>query len=978
MTSVAPAITSITSISNDDDDKIDGVIEKSEKKLPHLTFDQIIEKFYKHILTWDASDLSPKEKELKPVKVSFNNEEDYITTYEPLLFEECRAQLERSIEEGEKDDTSEPCLSRVRYISEVNDFLIVGLVIPEKVDVFQFHDNDLIMISLHHPLVVFGMNEEEEMTDDEDTAPTSAATHVAPTTTTTTTNTTTTKSTTDNIDDPNKTTDDIKKKKKIIPPSKTPITDQNRTLHLIGTVEHLDNGGIKVKFYVKGIKGDRARQVSLLLRYEIDWWTTKLCNLSTLQREFCALYQCSQSNFMKTLMMREDDGQDGIVMKIPPLLHDQFSSTYNDSQLNALTSALEGNAITLIQGPPGTGKTHVILGLISVLLHSTIVPKVKSSNNFNDRMLTDRELSMSEKRDLWNIAQPWFNKGFAHIRDNYDLIDSDFEERDQKRKRDLWRKLRDTGSVKGGAAKRRILLCAPSNGAVDEIVSRLIRDGLLNADGRKYNPNLVRVGPGSHSDVESVSLDYMVRCRQQMMNSNSAMPSSSASTAAATSGSSRSNQDTSSIRNILLDEADIVATTLSFSGSTLLTKMAGGFDIVIIDEAAQAVETSTLIPIQHNCKKVVLVGDPKQLPATIISPLAIKYHYDQSLFQRLQEKNAPHMLTTQYRMHSLIRAFPSRHFYQDLLLDGPNIPSRATHYHSNPFFGPLVFYDLAWSTETKPGGGSVLNEYECKMAMYLFQLFTKVYPDEDFANRIGIISPYRQQVLALREIFKNYPGISIDTVDGFQGREREIIIFSCVRAPIEEGSGIGFLSDVRRMNVALTRPRSSLLILGNTKALSINKDWNELIKHTQDNKQLIPVGKEQPLEIIIPTFTNAELFSELSEKGQQIILPKPRTDEEINAQKQKDIEKRKKQHKRQKQKQQQKEKEKEKENQKKKPIKKRKELDYQEVGDDNQNNEKDSNKKEIKNKEVQQTTSIVTTEDTFETKSTKRARTRRQ
>ncbi|KAN0003234.1 hypothetical protein ACTFIZ_009409 [Dictyostelium cf. discoideum] len=967
-TIVAPPIKSITSVDNDDKvDEIDGVIEKSVKKPVSLTFDQIIEKFYKHILTWDASDLSPKEKELKPVKVSFNDEQDYITTYEPLLFEECRAQLERSIEEGEKDDTSEPCLSRVRYISEVNDFLIVGLVIPDNVNVFQFHDNDLVMISLHHPLIVFGMDENEEMTDDEDTAPTSAATHLgAPikstTTTTATTTTTTTTTTTNIIDDPNKTTEDIKKKKKVIPPSKTPITEQNRTLHLIGTVEHLDNGGIKVKFYIKGIKSDRARQVSLLLRYEIDWWTTKLCNLSTLQREFAALYQCSQSNFMKTLMMRDDDGEEGIVMKIPPLLHDQFSSTYNDSQLSALTSALEGNAITLIQGPPGTGKTHVIVGLISVLLHSTIVPKTKSGeNDLGDHFLKGRELSMGEKRDLWNISQPWFNKEFPHIRDNFELIDYDFEERDQKRKRDLWRKLRDTGSVKGGSTKRRILLCAPSNGAVDEIVSRLIRDGLLNAEGRKYNPNLVRVGPGSHSDVESVSLDYMVRCRQQLMNSNSAIPSSSASTAAATSGSSRSTQDTSSIRTLVLDEADIVATTLSFSGASLLTKMAGGFDIVIIDEAAQAVETSTLIPIQHGCKKVVLVGDPKQLPATIISPLAIKYKYDQSLFQRLQEKNQPHMLTTQYRMHSLIRAFPSRHFYQDLLLDGPNIPSRATHYHSNPFFGPLVFYDLAWSTETKPGGGSVFNEYECKMAMYLFQLFTKVYPDQDFASRIGIISPYRQQVLALREIFKNYPGISIDTVDGFQGREREIIIFSCVRAPVEEGAGIGFLSDVRRMNVALTRPRSSLLILGNTKALSINKDWNELIQHTQTNKQLIPVTNNQPLEIIVPTFTSPELFTELSEKGHQIVIPKPRTEEEINLQKQKDIEKRKKQHKRQKQKS--------KENEKKQ-LKKRKGLDNDNNSNDNNNNNNNNTQDSDKitnnknNKEVQEIASVEVVKDT--------------
>ncbi|EGC30633.1 hypothetical protein DICPUDRAFT_50668 [Dictyostelium purpureum] len=919
---------------------IETIERKEEKK---LTYDQILEQFYKHILTWNAADLQPKRKELKKVKVSFDDEKDYVSTFEPLLFEECRAQLERSIEEGEKDDTSEPCLSRVRYISEANDFLIVGLVMSEGVNVFQFHDNDLIMISLHHPLVVFGMDENEEITDDEDTAATSAATHVPADSIKTTT-------ASEDIDDPNKTIEDAeRKKKKVIPPSKTPITDQNRTLHLIGTVEHLENGGIKAKFYLKGIKSERARQCGLLLRYEIDWWTTKLCNLSTLQREYVALYSTSQSGFMKTLLLRDEDDNQGIVMKIPPLLHQQFETSFNHSQLGALTSALEGNNITLIQGPPGTGKTHLIIGLISVLLHSTIVPKNPPQERIDFSIR--EELTTEEKKDDWNISQPWFNKGFFHIRDNFELIDYDFEERDQKRKRDLWRKLRDTGSVKGLQKKRRILLCAPSNGAVDEIVSRLLRDGLLNAEGKKYNPNLVRVGPGSHVDVEQVSLDFMVRCRQQLMNSNSAIPSSSASTAQATSGSSRSNQDSSSIRTMILDEADIVATTLSFSGSSLLTKMIGGFDIVIIDEAAQAVETSTLIPIQHQCKKVVLVGDPKQLPATIISPLAIQHSYDQSLFQRLQEKNKPHMLDTQYRMHSIIRKFPSKHFYDDLLQDGPNIPSRAAHYHSNPFLGPLVFYDLSWSVETKPGGGSVCNMEEIKMAYFLYQHIIKEYPEEDFSGRIGIISPYRQQVLQLREAFKNYPGVSIDTVDGFQGREREIIIFSCVRAPAEKGSGIGFLSDVRRMNVALTRPRCSLIIMGNVKALSVNKDWNDLIVHAQDLGCLVPVKQEPSIEVLIPTFTNKVLYDQLSVEGKELIIDAPLTEEEMAKVKKTNEKIKKKQAQKAANKQK-------KENNKKR---KKNELDNQNNIEENNNNDNSNSNLEEKEKEIETTTTTTTT-----------------
>ncbi|EFA82214.1 DNA2/NAM7 helicase family protein [Heterostelium album PN500] len=809
-------------VMSDKDKNNDKDEELSVDPLDKMSNDQIIAQFYRKILAWDVSNLRANEKLLKPVKVEFLDRHDYIDTFEPLLLEECRAQLERSIEEGgEKNDVeNEPVFSRVRYISENSDFLDVGLVMTKENEMYQFHENDLMMISLHHPMILFGGDENEEITDDEDPSNVVDRANGA----------SSTGASAAAGEDPDKVYTTEKKKKKVIPPSKIEVTDANRYLHLVGTVEQFEMGGIK--------------------------------------REYLALYTTAKTSFMKTLLLADDE-EPGVPMKIPPALKEKFESSYNPSQFGALTSALSGSNITLIQGPPGTGKTHVIVGLLSVLLHSTEVPKHVIEEK---ESLVHRELYEFEKLESWEISQPWLKNGFKNIRDDYTLIDYSFEEKEERRKRDLWRKLRETGTTKNIARKKRILLCAPSNGAVDEIVTRLIRDGLLNHEGKSYRPNLVRVGPGSHQDVEPVTLEYMVRCRQQLMNSNSAIPSSSASTAVATT-SPKSSLDTNSIRTLVLEDAEIIATTLSFSGSSILMKM-NGFDIVIIDEAAQAVETSTLVPMQHKCKKIVLVGDPKQLPATIISPIAIKQKYDQSLFQRLQEKRTPHMLTTQYRMHSSIRAFPSKHFYNDLLEDGPNIPSRATNYHANPFFGPLIFYDLSFSVETKPGGGSVFNEDECRMALQLYQLLLKTYPDELFSGRIGIISPYRQQVLSLREYFKNYSGISIDTVDGFQGREREIIIFSCVRAPAEKGAGIGFLADVRRMNVALTRPRSSLLIIGNSKSLCINPDWYELIKHAQDNNNLIPITNPS-LETIVPTLNNTELFDELSAKGQAVKLVAP-------------------------------------------------------------------------------------------------------
>ncbi|KYQ99859.1 DNA2/NAM7 helicase family protein [Tieghemostelium lacteum] len=865
---------------------IDVTKETSETKedeiiKPNLTPDQILSRFYKHVLSWDASKLVPNVKKIKEVKVSFKDTKDYVTTFEPLIFEECRAQLERSIEEGEAD--SEPCLSRVRYLTDTNDFLVVGLVISHETELYSFHDNDLMMLSVHHPRIVFGEDENTEMSDEED-EDTNAGTLDK-----TVGNKTAVHSSNGHTiivdEDPNKaTTDQPKKKKLAIPKSKMELTPETRYLHLIGTVEHLESGGIKVKFYTKDL-GGRFQKLAILLRHEMDWWTTKLCNLSTLQREFLALHLTSQLNFMKTLLLRDEDvDSDHMGMKIPPALQSQFESTYNPSQFSALNSALDAHPITLIQGPPGTGKTHVILGLISVLLHSTIIPKhpVVEKKQFLQKELTDEE----KQRD-WTISQPWYFKSgsYKSIRDDLSLIDYQYEEKEDKRKKEFFKKIKETGSTLNALKKRKILLCAPSNGAVDEIVTRLLRDGLLNEEGKKYNPNIVRVGPGSHADVDSVALDSMVRAKQQLMSSNTAIPSSSASTAQATSGSARLTQDSSSIRNMILADADIVATTLSFSGSSLLTKLSNGFDIVIIDEAAQAVETSTLIPMQHHCKKIVLVGDPKQLPATIISPVAIKYRYDQSLFERLQVKTIPTMLDTQYRMHSKIRQFPSDHFYDGLLKDGPNIPQRQQGYHQNPFFGPMVFYDLSYTTESKPTGGSVCNFEECKMVYLLYQLILKTHPGEDFSGRIGVISPYKQQVLTLREYFKSFPGVSIDTVDGFQGREKEIIIFSCVRAPEDKGSGIGFLADVRRMNVAITRPRSSLIIVGNSRALSVNPDWNDLIKHAKDAHNLIPVS--EPIETTVPTFTTSELYDTLAAEGFKQKLNPPKSVEEIENQKKK-------------------------------------------------------------------------------------------
>jgi senataxin len=226
-------------------------------------------------------------------------------------------------------------------------------------------------------------------------------------------------------------------------------------------------------------------------------------------------------------------------------------------------------------------------------------------------------------------------------------------------------------------------------------------------------------------------------------------------------------------------------------------------------------------------------------PPTVLSRQAAKFSYEKSLFVRMQE-NYPqnvHLLSIQYRMHPAISAFPSREFYNSGLTDGKDMAElRRQPWHSSTIFGSYRFFNVAGSESRQKT--SLINVEEAKMALALFMRLAEDFREINFDGRIGIVTPYRQQLGELKRVFqgkfgeKILTGVEFNTVDAFQGRERDIIIFSCVRAA-EEG-GVGFLSDVRRMNVGLTRAKSSLFILGNSKFLVRNHMWSRLV---EDAKQ---------------------------------------------------------------------------------------------------------------------------------------------
>lgn len=288
----------------------------------------------------------------------------------------------------------------------------------------------------------------------------------------------------------------------------------------------------------------------------------------------------------------------------------------------------------------------------------------------------------------------------------------------------------------------------------------------------------------------------------------------------------------------VLRDAHIVCATLSGSGHDMFQNMAIEFETVIVDEAAQCVEMSALIPLKYGCAKCILVGDPKQLPPTVFSKAAAAFQYEQSLFVRMQ-KNHPddvHLLDTQYRMHPEISFYPSWTFYDGRLVDGGDMAGlRKQPWHKSWLLGPYRFFDVQGQHQSK--GHSLININEINIALQLYGRLVNDYPNYDFRGKVGIITPYKSQLQHLKNKFSAAYGTGItkdimfNTTDAFQGREAEVIIFSCVRAA--PSGGVGFLQDIRRMNVGLTRAKSSLWVLGNSQSLMRGKYWKLLVEDAQ-------------------------------------------------------------------------------------------------------------------------------------------------
>ena len=284
----------------------------------------------------------------------------------------------------------------------------------------------------------------------------------------------------------------------------------------------------------------------------------------------------------------------------------------------------------------------------------------------------------------------------------------------------------------------------------------------------------------------------------------------------------------------VLSKSEVVCCTNIGAGHFTLSNRK--FSIVLIDEATQATEPSSLVPIVKGARQLILVGDHKQLPPTVTSQSAESSGLSISLFDRMLKNGmTAHMLTKQYRMHPTIREFPSARFYDNRLEDGCSATERppAAGFLWPDWDKPVAFVPVHGSEIHEDAGSSRSNMDEAAVVIQVVR--DLLLPGDLKIEDIGIISPYAGQVRLLREMLgDDFHSLEVKTVDGYQGREKEIIILSTVRSNSE--GKVGFLSNYRRLNVALTRAKRGLIVIGDDRTLRNDSTWDSWLSWVEDSK----------------------------------------------------------------------------------------------------------------------------------------------
>lgn len=521
----------------------------------------------------------------------------------------------------------------------------------------------------------------------------------------------------------------------------------------------------------------------------------------------------------------------------------------NKSQMNAVKSSFQ-NVITLIQGPPGTGKTRTAVELIY------FASKLQQLTQKYYNKLTNR------KRKNTNIGKPILATAYTNA--GIDQLLSELLDKGLKVVR-IGLPVRMNSNVRS--------VCLPSyienHPKQKEIIKieNCIKE--LNeqlSEIRKKYTQMSTTTPAI-TRLRKNRREKLFKEKQKLL--------------------LKKEEISNNIINDILSSSDVVcATCVGCGNDVFINSKSLQFSLIIIDEASQLIEPALLIPLIYSCSKygrLVLIGDQKQLPPLIMSQEAKKHGLDITLFDRLIDaftttKYLSHiplftnnLLSMQYRMHPDISQWPNSVVYNNQIKNASSAlklqafeipgfiwPSKKIYDDTNDktskyFFennSPLIFIDVDGKEFKRRSDLSVNNEAEANVIVKILRNIIEENVNnnnfDEILSSIGIITGYNAQVTLITDKLSDIYGknntsldcIDIDSVDGFQGREKDLIILSCVRS--NKQNDIGFMKDDRRLNVALTRARRGLIIIGNANTLShSDKLWNNFISFMRNSGRIV-------------------------------------------------------------------------------------------------------------------------------------------